>query len=406
MRRQRLQRIRTFLHLFILFQLLGENPGAGLIGACSVDVVFPRPIHLREFQQQRRLCRSATGTLFHTLFPRRQTVGRVRQRKINVADGIVDLVQIFGVVLIFGHTSQTAYHLLGLVLAHDLRLQHTRRQSHFVGRIGRHHARQGTVGFLLLALHVVELTDQEVQTGPTDSALGVLHHMLQSRQSLIILLRQEIVCRLRIGLFPRGLKTEAVTPHASQHVFSIVGPSQCHIATGQSGSRHLRDTRLRGVEPNDVVPCSAGFDKLSFSELSLSHHKPSAPQIGIELSSGPELLLFRRQPPVAVTGGGFFLDAVLLDGLLCLLDGGVEVAGAQRLRRHVLTFVHRKEACVVVLIASYLRLFSLFKGHLAVVQGVKMRIEGVPPPVECRVSLHRTARKQSDGKQENGKSPD
>ena len=180
-------------------------------------------------------------------------------------------------------------------------------------------------------------------------------------------------------------------PRSKQHVLCIVGPAQCHVATGQTGSRHLRDTRLRGVEADDVVPCGAGFDELSFSELRLRHHKPGTPQIGVELSPGPELFLLRRHPPVPVAGSGLFLDAVLLDGLLRLFDGGVEIAGAQRLCRHILTFVHRQESRVVVLVAFGLGLLSLFKGYLAVVQGIKMRIESVPPPVECGVSLHRTA---------------
>ena len=169
---------------------------------------------------------------------------------------------------------------------------------------------------------------------------------------------------------------DAVALHLAQQVFGIVGPVQCHVAPGQPCACHGRDVGLRAVEAQGVVVGGCGLEELALAELCVGHHEPGVVHVGVELLAGQEGFLLLGAPVVALYDGAL-LDAVHLDGLLALRDGGLEVALAHAGCRLVGADVHGQHLVEVVLVPFALCLFAFAEGHLPVVERVVVGGQGV-----------------------------
>ena len=81
-----------------------ENANALLIGALGIDVVLAFPINLGKPQQKHGFANAVTRTLFHTLFVGTDALQRVAGCKVDIADGVIDLIQIVLILVALGHT--------------------------------------------------------------------------------------------------------------------------------------------------------------------------------------------------------------------------------------------------------------------------------------------------------------
>ena len=119
-----------------------------------------------------------------------------------------------------------------------------------------------------------------------------------------------------------------VALHVADDVFGIISPVELGIALGQPGAGNAVDGWLRLIEARHIVEGGSSLVEGAFLELRLSEHEPCFPDEGVILAAREPLAVFVGLAPAFVPLG-LGLDAVLLDGLLHLLDGAVVVASAQ-----------------------------------------------------------------------------
>ena len=103
-------------------------------------------------QQQHTLLYSRACSLLITLFVCRNGIHCVFLSQIYIADGIIHLIQIVLVVVVTRHSSETAYHLLGLTLCHNLGHGDTGVEIEDIRRILGHHLTEGLICLLTLSL--------------------------------------------------------------------------------------------------------------------------------------------------------------------------------------------------------------------------------------------------------------
>ena len=309
---------------------------------------------------------------------------------MNVADGIVDAVEIVGIVGVLGHALELTHHGASLPVGHHLGLQDAGVEGQFIRRIQPHTFLERLVGGLLIACQLADLSEQVVETRTLEAALGVLGRSRQRCHSLGILPRGYIIGGTRgIGL-ALSLTRNAVAANLAQDILSIVGPIQQHVTTRQLRTRHAGHTGLVGIETEDVVVAGCGLEEVALLEMSVGKHQPSMTQIGVELLAGEIGFLLVGHAPRRLLG--LALDAVLLDGFLAFLNGCLEAALAQAGRLLVHHHIHRQQTSVIIHMALLLSLDAFLESHLSVVERVEMGGGGVVETRKPRVLFRRTRR--------------
>ena len=84
--------------------------------------------------------------------------------EVDVAHGVIDLVEVVLVLVAACHALEASYHLSELALVHNLCLHDAGVEGHFVGRVGTYDARECLVGQGVAPRFVVELCEQEVES--------------------------------------------------------------------------------------------------------------------------------------------------------------------------------------------------------------------------------------------------
>ena len=362
--------------LLVLVVFFVEGTDALFIGTSCIDVVLLLPIELAQVQQQCRLVWTILLAFLKAFLPGVDAMCGIFIAEVDVAHGIIDLVEVVLVLVALGHPLQSCNHLTELTLMHHLCLHDACIEGYFVGRIGTYHLGECLVCHRVAPRLVIELCKQEVEAGLGKFASCCLDGILQIGNGFVVLAREDIVCSLGIIHFLLSLAGDAVSSHLVQKVFSIVRPIQCNIASSQFclGDRH--DVGLRTIQPDGVVICGCCFEELSFLELSITHHEPCVVHVRIELLAGEELLLLFRTFLVAFEYRTL-LDAVHLDGFLALRDGRLEVALSQVCCRLIGTDIHGKYLVEVVLMAFVLCFAAFEIGHFTVVERIEMCGQGM-----------------------------
>ena len=158
-------------------------------------------------------------------------------------------------------------------------------------------------------------------------AVLVLDHLPEVGDGLFVLSLMDIV--VGIGLVPVVLCAivDGVATGVAHHILGIVYPVQLRVTVGQPGTGQSVDGRLRLIQTAHIAEGGGSLVELTLLELRLTHEQPRLPQEGVVLAPAQPLAVF-----VGLTSAllpfGLGLDAVLLDGLLHLLHGAVEVTTA------------------------------------------------------------------------------
>ena len=111
-------------------------------------------------EQQDTLFNTASGGFLVTLFVCSDGLQGIFLVEIDVADGIIYLVEILFVVIRSCHSLQLADHLVGIVFRHDFCHGNTGIEGKFVRRIQANHVLEGFIGFLLVADGCLQLSHQ------------------------------------------------------------------------------------------------------------------------------------------------------------------------------------------------------------------------------------------------------
>ena len=155
----------------------------------------------------------------------------VASGEIQVANGVVNLVEVFLVAVVVSHALE-GFHLAVDVLA----LEHGALLDARVelGAVGRAAATAGAlvglVGFLLLPVLVIELSQQEVQSHLL-SAAGAINGFLKIGQRLVVHLALDVVVgKGKIGELVEPLVVDLLGVDVHEHVVGLGGPVHGAVA--------------------------------------------------------------------------------------------------------------------------------------------------------------------------------
>ncbi len=151
MRHQLVEHLGAFGELLIVVAVLVEHTYGRAVAAACVAELLHRPVQVAELEQQHTALNAASGGFLVALLIRRYGVGGVAVGQVDVAHGIVDLVQIVLVVVVGSHALEAAYHLAVLSVGQYLGHGDARVELQFVGRVLPYHVAEGVVGLLVVA---------------------------------------------------------------------------------------------------------------------------------------------------------------------------------------------------------------------------------------------------------------
>ena len=394
---QLVEHLRALRQLLVSLTLLVQQADGLAIASLRVIVTLHLPVKVAQLQQEHALLRAAAGGLLVARLVGGNGLGRVVLREVDIADGIVHLVEVVFVVVRGGHALQTADHLLVVRGGHHLGLGDAGVELHLVGRILGGHAAVCLVGLPCVAQRCLDLSHDKPLAGFLRLAVLTADDLPQQGHGALQLARAQVV--VGHGLVPCRLcaVVDGVAVLVADDVLGIVYPVQLGIAAGQPSTGNAVDGGLRLVEAAHVAEGGGGLVEGSLLELRLAQHQPGFPDEGIILAAAEPLNVFLSLPSalLPLRAG---LDAVLLDGFLHLLHGAVEVAAAQGAALLVGYGEERQRLGIVVLVAFLLVQRAVDKGQLAIVEGVVFCGKRLPEAAPRSVLLHGTgSRQQQDG---------
>ena len=358
------------------------------IAAAGVAKLLLLPVEVAQTQQQHALLYTVAHRLLGTLLIGTDGMSGVAVSQIDVADGIVYLVEIFLVVVRCSHTAQTAYHAARLPLGHYLGLGDAGVELELVGRVEAHHAAEGVVGRVGFAHGGIELAQQIPLAGSLLAAHLVAYHAAQIGDGALIFGRVYVVVGIGVVPLLDGAPVHGVARHVAYHVFGVVEPALLHIALGKPGAGLAIDGGLGGVEAAHVGEGRGGFVKLAHVKLRAPHEHPGFPEEGVILATAEPLDVALGLAALLVPHGAP-LDAVLVYGFLGLGHRTLKVALAQLLAVLVADGVEGYQFGIVVAVALFLFERAVYVCHRTVVVGVVARVEGMPEPRRRGVLLRR-----------------
>ena len=344
---EHLRAVRQFLVVRALF--VQQSDGFA-IAALRVVVFFLYPVEIAELQQQHAFFNAAARGFLVAFLVGANGAGRVFLHEVDVAHGVVDLVQVVLVVVVGSHAPQLPDHLGTVALGHHFRLCYAGVEVQLVGRVLCTHFSVGPVGLLFVAERGLYLSQQEVFACLLRLPLLVSDDFPEVGQGLLVLSVLDVI--VGIGGIPvaHAVVVYGVAAHVANDVLGVVEPAQLRIALGQPGPGQRILHGLRLVEPGHVAEGGGGLVEIAFLELCLAHQQPRLPQEGVVLLA-PEPFPVAGRLPSAFVPLGAALDGVQLDGLLHLFHGQAELSFAYVAALLVANGVEGNHLGVVVLVA-------------------------------------------------------
>ena len=115
--------------------LLVDEADSLAIAALGIDIVGAVPIDLSQLEQQDALLHSITCAQLGALLILCDGIHRIALYQVNVAHGIVHLIQVVLVVGVLGHALERLHHLGSRAAAHRLGLLYAGIEFQFVRRV-------------------------------------------------------------------------------------------------------------------------------------------------------------------------------------------------------------------------------------------------------------------------------
>ena len=389
--RQLVQNLRAFRQLLIVVAVLVQQTDGLTVASSCVAELLLLPVQVAQMQQQHTLLDAAAGAFLVAFLVGGNGARRIFLCQVDVADGVVHLVEIVLVVVVGGHTLQLAYHLPRPAASHHLGHRDAGVELNLVGRVQPYHMLERLVCLVALALCRIDLPEQIPLARLLLAAHLVLDNLAQVGHSLVELLLVQVVVGIRVVPLLHRPPVHRVAAHLRDYVLGVVGAVVLDIAFCQPGARLAVDGGLRLVQAAHIGEGDGGLLELALHELRAPHQQPCLPEERVVLQAAQPLYVALRLLAV-LRPFGLALDAVQLDGLLAFLYGALEVALANLLAAFVADGVERNHLGKVVLVAVLLLQRSVDICHRAVVVGVVFRVERVPPAGARRVLCGRACR--------------
>ena len=392
---QFVQHLRPLRQLPVVGAVLVQQSDGLAIAAARIRELLALPVQVAQTQEQHTFLDTATGGLAVARLVGRQGVQGVAVGQIDVADGVIYLVEIFLVVVRGCHTAQPAYHTSRLTLGHHLGLCDTRVELQFVRRVEPYHPAVSAVSRVGLAHSGIELTQQEPLTGTLLTAHLVVYHPAHIGYGAVVVGRTERVVGIGIVPLLDGAPVHRVAGHVAYHVLGIVEPAPLSVALGEPGPGLAVDSGLGGIETAHVREGRGRLVEGSHVKLGTAHEHPGFPEEGVVLATAEPLDVAGCLAPLLVPYGTA-LDAVLVYGFLGLGHRRLVVRLAQLATGLVAHRVEGYQLGIVVLVAPLFLQGAFHVGHRAVIVSVVARLEGMPPARRRRVLLGRAPREGQD----------
>ena len=254
-------------------------------------------------------------------------VGGVATCEVEVANGIVNLVEVFLVAVVACHALEGFYLAVDIAALEHGTLLDAGIELSAVGRTAAASCTLvGLVGFLFLPYLVIELSQEEVQANLLSTAAAV-DGFLKERHGLSIHFTLDIIVgKGKVGKLLQPLVLNLAGVYVGKHVVGLGGPVHSAVTQGLPNLGFEHQVGFPREVSSNVVESGRRAQEVAFHVLRLSHEVPCiVDEWVILLALEPFLVL--RVIALARFALGFFLYGVQRDGLLHLLDGAVKVGG-------------------------------------------------------------------------------
>ena len=246
------EHLRAVRQLLVVAPFLVEQSDGLAIAAVGVAEALHLPVQVAERQQQYAFLNAVAGGFLVSFLVGADGLQRVVLGQVDVADGVVHLVEVFLVVIVGCHSLQTTDHLLGVALCHYLGLCDAGVELQLVGRMTAHGLAEGLICLLAVPQQVLDLSHEEPLPGALCVAPLVLDDLIEIGHGLLVVAQTDIV--VGVGVVPvlDGPVVYRVAAHVAYHVLRVVEPSQFGIALGQPGFGQAALHGLRRIEAAHV----------------------------------------------------------------------------------------------------------------------------------------------------------
>ena len=394
-RHQFVEHLRTLRKRLVVFAVFVEQADGLAIAATGVAILLHLPVEVAEVEQQHSLLHATTRGLGVALLVGVDGLHGVLLCQVDIAHGIIYLVEVFLVLVRGSHAAQFADHLLCLSLRHHLRHGDAGVEFQFVGWVLGDDLAKRLVRFGMMAQGRLDLSHQIPFARFLLLSHLVLDDLAQVGDGLLQFTRVDIIVSKGIVPLLGGPPVDAVALHVADHVLGIIEPVLLDVAFGKPCPRLAVDGGLRLVDSRHVGEGRRSLVKRSLVKLGAAHKHPRFPKEGVVFFAAEPLDVLLRLASRLVPFG-LALDAVARDGFLRLLYRPVVVALAQFAAAFVAHRIEREHLREVVLVAFLLFQTSVDVGQFAIIIGIIACIERPPPTGLGGVLLGRAATKDHD----------
>ena len=349
-RHEVVQNLRACCKLLVVLTLLVEHTDSLTVAALRVVVALLVPIDVAQLQQQHALLYARACSLSRSALVGDDSLRGVVLRQIDVADGVVYLVEIVLILVRACHALQSANHLLRLTGRHHLRHADACVELQLVGWVELRHVLERLHRLHVVAQCCLHLSHEEPLACALLASHLVLYHVAQVGYGFLVFARVYVVVGVCVVPLLACRPVDGVALHIAYHVLGIVEPALLDVALGEPCSRLGVDGGLCLVETSHVVERSRRLVERALVELRTPHEHPCLPEERVVLAAREPLqvlcrLLALLRPLRSA------LYAVQLDCLLTLLDGAVVVRLAYLSTTLVAHGVERNDLGEVVFVA-------------------------------------------------------
>ena len=246
---QFVEHLGALVELSIVGSVVVEQSYCLAIRALCVGIAFALPVDVAQTEQQHSFLYARTGSPCSSTFIGRDGVCSIPARHIDVADGVIHLVEIFLVLVGSRHALEPGYHLVRLRARHHLGHGYACVELHLIGRILPYHTSIGIGGGSLVAEQGLYLSHDEPLACALLASHLVAYDAAQILGSVGIVGCAQIVVGERIVPLLLCSPVYRVAPCGTYHVLGVIVPPFLYIAFGKPSSRLAVYGRLCAVEP-------------------------------------------------------------------------------------------------------------------------------------------------------------
>ncbi len=219
---QFVEHLRAVGELLVVLAVFVEHADGRSVTPLGIGVLLALPVEVAETEQQHALLYTPAGRLDIALLVGRDSIDRILLTEVDIADGVVHLVEVVLVLVAGGHPLEPTYHLMRLSARHHLGHGNASIELQIVRRILPDDTAIGTEGLGIVAESGLQLSHEIPFAGTLLASHLVLDDLAQVGYGLgIVTCVYVIVGKGEIPLF-LGLPGDGVTTHVADDILGIV----------------------------------------------------------------------------------------------------------------------------------------------------------------------------------------